>query len=482
MKVYLKVIFVSLVLSCLQSSKIYAQNIVVSYQVFYDELSPYGQWVDDPQYGFIWVPDVSPGFYPYSTSGHWVYTSYGWTWVSDYPWGWAPFHYGRWDYNPFYGWVWLPSYEWGPAWVTWRHYNGYYGWAPLGPNVTVVQSFRSYDIPADRWRFVRERDIAKPNLGRYYVDRSRNPTYIRNSTVIQNTYVDKSRGTTYVYGPRREDVQKQTNTVIKPVAIRDYSKPGQKVSGNQVNIYRPRFQQASDNAQKPVPAKVIKKEEFKARGNNTQIRNNTTASKPGLNRTQQTSPPNNAQTTINNRQKANQSLKQMPSNNRPAQPVPAQKNKPVDIRRQTQIQQTNPNTMNQEKSKPSINKQQPNPQQRPIIQQGRRDIPAENKIRMQENQSQRIREVQSHQPKPVQQRQIQSPPINTRIESQQKMEQQQRMQQPRELPQQRIQQQPQPQPQRMQQQMPSQPRIEQQQPRQNPPNNRIQQMPQNRKH
>jgi len=28
----------------------------VSFQVFYDELSPYGTWVDDPEYGYIWIP------------------------------------------------------------------------------------------------------------------------------------------------------------------------------------------------------------------------------------------------------------------------------------------------------------------------------------------------------------------------------------------------------------------------------------------
>src|SRR4051794_756129 len=67
-----------------------------SYQNFYDDLSPYGQWVEDPNCGYVWLPDVTPDFKPYATNGHWVYTEDGWTWASDYAWGWAAFHYGRW--------------------------------------------------------------------------------------------------------------------------------------------------------------------------------------------------------------------------------------------------------------------------------------------------------------------------------------------------------------------------------------------------
>ena len=64
----------------------------VNFQVFYDNLSPYGYWVDNPVYGYVWVPNVPRGFRPYATNGHWIFTEDGWTWVSNYPWGWAPFH------------------------------------------------------------------------------------------------------------------------------------------------------------------------------------------------------------------------------------------------------------------------------------------------------------------------------------------------------------------------------------------------------
>ncbi len=91
-----------------------AQQGGVSFGVFYNELSPYGQWVDYPNYGYVWIPSTGPDFAPYSSNGHWIFTNYGWTWVSDYSWGWAPFHYGRWDYDDFYGWFWVPDNEWGP--------------------------------------------------------------------------------------------------------------------------------------------------------------------------------------------------------------------------------------------------------------------------------------------------------------------------------------------------------------------------------
>ena len=118
-----------------------AQQISVSYQVFYDQLSPYGQWVDYPGYGYAWIPDAEPGFAPYSTNGYWIMTDYGMTWVSNYTWGWAPFHYGRWYYDDFYGWLWVPDTEWGPAWVIWRHSYGYYGWQPMQPGISVYISF-----------------------------------------------------------------------------------------------------------------------------------------------------------------------------------------------------------------------------------------------------------------------------------------------------------------------------------------------------
>jgi hypothetical protein len=104
---------------------------------FQQPLAPYGQWVQDPTYGTIWVPDgsqVGADFAPYQTGGQWATTDTGdWLWQSDYSWGYIPFHYGRWVWAGNY-WGWIPGRTYAPAWVTWRvGAGGYVGWAPLPP-------------------------------------------------------------------------------------------------------------------------------------------------------------------------------------------------------------------------------------------------------------------------------------------------------------------------------------------------------------
>jgi hypothetical protein len=105
---------------------------------FYQPLSVYGSWVDAPSYGRCWHPArVTAEWRPYS-QGHWEYTDVGWYWISDEPFGWATFHYGSWVNDPQYGWIWIPGIEWSPAWVVWRESDTYIGWAPCGPNLAVA--------------------------------------------------------------------------------------------------------------------------------------------------------------------------------------------------------------------------------------------------------------------------------------------------------------------------------------------------------
>jgi hypothetical protein len=250
------VFLVTLYYSCVIQQPVLAQRENVNFQVFYDQLSPYGQWVDYPEYGYVWIPDADPDFEPYSTAGHWVMTEYGWTWVSDYPWGWAPFHYGRWDFNDDLGWFWIPDNEWGPAWVTWRRANGYYGWAPLRPGISISLSFNSGYRDVDRWCFVRDRDFGRPDINRYYLSRRDYDPIIRSSTVINNTYIDNSRHTTYVAGPPREDVQRVTGRRISSLTIRDENRPGQTVNNNQLRIYRPQVERNTGTNQRPAPSRI----------------------------------------------------------------------------------------------------------------------------------------------------------------------------------------------------------------------------------
>ncbi|WP_316802036.1 DUF6600 domain-containing protein [Pedobacter nototheniae] len=218
----------------------------VSLQTFYDELSPYGTWIQDPQYGYVWRPDVEQSdFRPYYTNGRWAMTEYGNTWVSNYDWGWAPFHYGRWVINSYRQWIWLPDTNWGPAWVDWRSGDGYYGWAPMAPSININLSFgRRYSVPEFCWNFIPQGNIYINSFPRY--DYGRNNVYIRNTTIINNTYVYNRRN--YYGGPRIEDIRRATNRDVRVYRFDQSSRPGaSRVSGRDVSIYRPRPERNADN-------------------------------------------------------------------------------------------------------------------------------------------------------------------------------------------------------------------------------------------
>ncbi len=226
--------------------------VSVSFQVFYDNLSPYGMWINHSNYGYVWIPNAA-GFRPYASNGYWAYTEYGWTWVSNYPWGWAPFHYGRWYYDPLYGDIWVPGYDWGPAWVSWRYSDGYYAWAPLAPGITFGSSYNNYYPPAYRYTCVRSSDFGRTNITNYYVNQSSVTKIIQNSTVIQNKQV--SNGQTYIAGPSKTEVQKLSGKSVQQISVQEAPKPTAKVANNTLQIYKPQIQKATGGS-KPVPAKV----------------------------------------------------------------------------------------------------------------------------------------------------------------------------------------------------------------------------------
>jgi hypothetical protein len=219
----------------------------ISLQSFYDELSPYGTWIQDPEYGNVWRPDVDQDdFRPYYTDGRWAMTEYGNTWVSDYDWGWAPFHYGRWVNNRFNQWVWIPDTVWGPAWVSWRSGGGYYGWAPLGPgiNININIGGGGYNTPSNWWNFIPQHSIYSNNYPRYS---SRNITIINRTTIINNIYGRGGRNTYYT-GPRADEIRRVTNRDVRVYNVSRSDRPGRtSISNNNINIYNPRSGSRSDN-------------------------------------------------------------------------------------------------------------------------------------------------------------------------------------------------------------------------------------------
>jgi hypothetical protein len=206
-------------------------GVSISFQTFYNELSPYGRWINSPQYGSVWAPNVSQGFQPYSTNGYWEVTEYGNTWVSDYDWGWAPFHYGRWSFDDYNGWFWVPGYEWGPAWVNWRSGGDYYGWAPLGPGMNVNISI---NIPSFWWVFVPQRYIASRSWYNYCAPRNR-VTHIYNQTTIINNYY-RGNNRVYAYGPRRDEIERVTRRSV-PVRQIDMNQRGRVITDHSRRTY-----------------------------------------------------------------------------------------------------------------------------------------------------------------------------------------------------------------------------------------------------
>ena len=216
---------------------------------FYDELSPYGDWVFTRDYGWAWFPrDVRPYWRPY-TEGRWVDSDYGWTWVSYEPFGWATYHYGRWAWDPRFGWLWVPGTIWGPAWVSWQHGGGYVGWAPLPPAVGFEVGFGirlggfdlSIGIRPDAYSFVPERSFLQTHLSGYMVPTARNVTIIHNTTNITNyTYIDNRVVNRGVDVRRIEQV---TGKRLQQYRVsRATAQTRSEVAGTEVRIYRPEKQ------------------------------------------------------------------------------------------------------------------------------------------------------------------------------------------------------------------------------------------------
>lgn len=229
-----------------------------SFQDFYDALTPYGQWIDDKQYGYVWSPAVESNFRPYYTNGHWLATDYGNTWVSEYPWGWACFHYGRWTFDSYYGWLWVPGSNWGPAWVSWKNANGHFGWAPLAPGYEVSNTEAAkYTCPKDWWVFIPYQYMYSSNYYRFWTGPLGNSLMLKDATIADNNF--NHSGVMMVAGPNVKQVElasgktpvvhKLANTGMPKV---DY------VHLDVIKMYRPQeIKQLNQNGEKIVCAAAI---------------------------------------------------------------------------------------------------------------------------------------------------------------------------------------------------------------------------------
>ncbi len=213
---------------------------------FYNELSPYGDWVRHRQYGWVWFPrHTYAGWRPYS-AGRWVESEYGWMWVSEEPFGWATYHYGRWAWDRRVGWLWVPGTVWAPAWVAWQQGNGYVGWAPLPPAVGFdarigirLGGFNlSLGIAPTRYTFVDERRFLDNRIRNYIVPEARNVTIIRNTTNITNYTVVNNR--VINHGVPVERITRATGRRPQRLRVATTSNPRTaSVQRDVVQVYRP---------------------------------------------------------------------------------------------------------------------------------------------------------------------------------------------------------------------------------------------------
>ena len=236
----------------------------VTYNYFYNSLSPYGTWVDIEGYGYCWQPTVAVvnvGWRPYVHGGRWIYSTYGWYWHSDYSWGWAPFHYGRWFSHPRWGWCWRPDPLWGPAWVSWRYTDSYCGWAPLPPAAVYTSgvgftyygssvgfSF-GFGLASYSYAFVAWPHFHSRHYHRHTVPSQRARTIYNNSTVVNNIIVGNNN-TIINRGIEVDRVSRFTQRDIKPVRVRDVAidnrsrlQPGERLErgGRELVVQRPRL-------------------------------------------------------------------------------------------------------------------------------------------------------------------------------------------------------------------------------------------------
>ncbi len=151
------------------------------------ELAYYGDWIDDPDYGWVWRPDdIDREWTPY-LMGHWYQAPAGLTWVSYEPWGWAPYHYGRWEVSLGVGWVWIPGRVYSGGWVQWAYTPTYVGWCPTNyynyPVVVSSVHFGHHYYPHRSWVFVDKHHIHHKHVHQVAVDPLRTAE-IRTKSVV----------------------------------------------------------------------------------------------------------------------------------------------------------------------------------------------------------------------------------------------------------------------------------------------------------
>lgn len=127
-----------------------------------NDMLQYGNYFNDPGYGWLWRPSMFDASWDPFSSGMWsYYPGAGYVFISQYPWGWTPYRYGRWVFLNGRGWCWSPR-------------GGYSNWNVMP---VVIHPPRGF-VPLNRPRgnggpalFVNDRRLPPSPDPRHYVRR-----------------------------------------------------------------------------------------------------------------------------------------------------------------------------------------------------------------------------------------------------------------------------------------------------------------------
>ena len=243
-----------------------AQNVSISFSVFYDGLRDDGDWTDYNG-SYVFVPsNIDANWRPY-TRGHWVHTAeFGWVWESTERFGWATYHYGRWGYARDIGWYWVPGKRWAPAWVSWRRTDTDVMWAPLPPTgygdddgftsdadvtLSALPFYFWVSIPTHNFqdRDLGSRIVFDSNQNRRIFERSHfdGHVVVQNNVVINNVI-------------NVNFIQQQTGKSVQNVAVTTTTNPAGGKSpqpGGQNTVTAFQGQLKVDPAVKPVDVKPV---------------------------------------------------------------------------------------------------------------------------------------------------------------------------------------------------------------------------------
>jgi hypothetical protein len=189
----------------------------------YEDLDRYGTWQQSPNYGPVWMPQVSSDWAPYR-HGHWAYVApWGWTWIDDAPWGFTPFHYGRWiQVGP--RWAWVPGRRveqpvYSPALVS---FVGNVAGLPISVNIGQTNVGQA---PAVGWVPLGPNEVWNPPY-RYRPDyfRNANQPNVDVTRIVNNTTITTNNVTIVNNRPVSDLVNRRAVTLV-PAAVMANSQP-----------------------------------------------------------------------------------------------------------------------------------------------------------------------------------------------------------------------------------------------------------------